>query len=75
MTALKRKISVSLDADLIEELERDDETLSKQLNDALREVVERRRRLARLEAFLAELDARHGAVSKRLIAKYEELLA
>jgi antitoxin CcdA len=74
MTAAKRKISVSIDADLVDELERGDDGLSKQVNDAVRETLERRRRFVQLEKWLASLDSREGKVSARLLAKYEELL-
>lgn len=74
MTAAKRKISVSLDADIVAELETADEALSKQVNDAIRETLERRRRQRLLRELLAELDARHGPVAAELIAKYEALL-
>ena len=74
MTAAKRKVSVSLDADLLAEFGAGDEALSKQVNDALRDTLERRRRHRQLAELCAELDARHGAVSEKLIAKYEALL-
>jgi hypothetical protein len=74
MTAAKRKISVSLDADLVDELEIADESLSKQVNDAIRDALARRRRHRLLRELLAELDARHGAVPPAMIAKYEALL-
>lgn len=57
----KRKVSLSLDADLIEELERDaEEALSAQVNAALRAEVERRRRQRALRQLLDELDAQDG---------------
>jgi antitoxin CcdA len=71
MTAAKRKVSVSLDADLVEELETVDVALSTRVNDAL----ERRRRQHLLGELLAELDRRHGPVPEKLIAKYETLLS
>jgi antitoxin CcdA len=74
MTAAKRKISVSLDADLVGELERGDEALSKQVNDAVREAIAARRRGRLLQGLLAELEKREGTLPKRLIAKYETLL-
>ena len=74
MTVAKRKVSVSLDAELVDELEAADEALSQQVNDAVRDALERRRRARLLSSLLAELDARHGRVSKSLIEKYEELL-
>lgn len=72
--AAKRKISVSLDDDLVEELERGGEPLSKQVNDAIREALERRRRQRRLGELLATLDAKHGPVPERLVRKYESIL-
>jgi antitoxin CcdA len=74
MTAAKRKISVSLDADLVAELEEGGEALSKQVNAAVRETLARRRRQRLLAELLSELDAEHGPVSRQLIAKYEALL-
>lgn len=74
MTAAKRKVSVSLDADLVAELEEADEALSKQVNDAVRETLAFRRRQRLLEGMLAELDDEHGSISETLIAKYEALL-
>lgn len=72
--APKRKISVSLDADLVAELEASGEAVSKQLNDALRALLVRRRRQRLLEQWLDELDGEHGPVSEALVARYEELL-
>jgi len=74
MTAAKRKISVSLDAALVEELETVDEALSQQVNDAVRDALERRRRERLLGELLTALDSRHGRVSQALVAKYENLL-
>jgi hypothetical protein len=56
----KRKVSLSLDADLVEELERDPgEALSAQITAALRAAVERRRQRA-LRQLLDQLDAQDG---------------
>lgn len=74
MTAAKQKVSVSLDADLLAELREFDQSLSKQVNDALRDTLERRTRQRLLAELCADLDAEHGAVSEKLIAKYEALL-
>lgn len=74
MTAAKRMICVSLDADLVAELEAGDEALAKEIDDAIRRTLERRRRRRRLSDLLTELDERHGRVSEALIAKYEALL-
>ncbi len=74
MTAPKRKISVSLDADLVEELEQGGEALSKQVNEAIRDAVMRQRRQRLLGELLEELEEQHGPVKKRLIEKYEKLI-
>jgi uncharacterized protein (DUF4415 family) len=73
MTA-KRKVSVSLDEDLVAELEAADEALSGQVNEAIRAEVERRRRNRLLTDMLDLLDAEHGAVDEALVAKYVDLL-
>jgi antitoxin CcdA len=73
MTA-KRKVSVSLDDDLVAELEAADEALSGQVNEAIRAEVERRRRNRLLTDMLDSLDTEHGAVDETLVAKYMELL-
>lgn len=70
----KRKVSVSLDEDLVEELEREDLALSAQVNLALRAELERRRRNRLLSELLDQLDAEHGPVDESLIQKYVELL-
>jgi post-segregation antitoxin (ccd killing protein) len=73
MTA-KRKVSVSLDEDLVAELEAADEALSGQVNEAIRAEIERRRRNRLLTEMLDSLDAEYGPVDEALIAKYTELL-
>ncbi|MES1241095.1 MAG: type II toxin-antitoxin system CcdA family antitoxin [Acidobacteriota bacterium] len=74
MNTAKRKVSVSLDEDLVEELEREDQGLSSQLNQALRTELERRRRNRLLVELLDQLDAKHGPVDESLVRKYAELL-
>lgn len=74
MTVAKRKVSVSLDEDLVEELEREDLALSTQVNLALRAELERRRRNRLLSELLDQLDAQHGQVDESLVQKYVELL-
>ena len=73
MTA-KRKVSVSLDEDLVAELEAADEALSGQVNEAIRAEVERRRRNRLLTGMLDSLDAKYGPVDEALVEKYKELL-
>jgi antitoxin CcdA len=74
MATAKRKVSVSLDEDLVEELEREEQGLSAQLNLALRAELERRRRNRLLLEMLDRLDAEHGPVDESLVEKYTGLL-
>jgi post-segregation antitoxin (ccd killing protein) len=74
MTTTKRKVSVSLDEDLVAELEAGGEALSSQVNEAVRIELGRRRRNRLLEEMLDEFDATHGAVNEKLVQKYMELL-
>jgi uncharacterized protein (DUF4415 family) len=70
----KRKISVSLDEDLVTELEAGGEALSGQVNEAVRVEIQRRQRHRLLIEFLDAMDAEHGPVDERLVAKYVQLL-
>ena len=74
MSMAKRKVSVSLDEDLVEELKREDEGLSAQVNAAVSAELERRRRNRLLVELLDQLDAEHGPVDESLVAKYVGLL-
>lgn len=74
MTLTKRKVSISLDADLVGQLEAGNESLSAQINDAVRNELEKRRRRRLLGELLDRLDDRHGPVDEVLIQKYERLL-
>jgi ribosomal protein L18E len=74
MHSAKRKVSVSLDEDLVLELEREEQGLSAQVNKAVREDLERRRRQRLLVELLDQLDAEHGPVDEPLVEKYLELL-
>ena len=75
MTSTKRKVSVSLDEDLVAELEAGGEAVSVQVNDAVRLELSRRRRHRLLGELLDELDARHGPLDEKLVAKYLDALA
>lgn len=75
MTTTKRKVSVSLDADLVDELEASEEALSAQVNDAIRNELVRRRRRRALGEMLAQLDNSHGPVDEQLVQHYSELLS
>jgi metal-responsive CopG/Arc/MetJ family transcriptional regulator len=74
MTSTKRKVSVSLDEDLVEELERGGEGLSSQVNDAIREELKRRRRHRLLGEMLDGFAATYGPVNEKLVQKYMDLL-
>jgi antitoxin CcdA len=74
MNSTKRKVSVSLDEDLVEELEREEQGLSAQVNEALRTELDRRRRSRLLVELLDQLDSEHGPVDEALVRKYTELL-
>ncbi len=73
MTITKRKISVSLDEDLVAEMEAGGEALSAQVNEAIRAELSRRRRHRLLGEMLTELEAIHGPADERLVAKYVDL--
>lgn len=78
MTSQKRKVSVSLDEDLVAELEKGGEALSAQVNEAIRMAVERRRHQQALADFLDHLDAVHGPLDtdedEQEIARFMRLL-
>lgn len=73
--AQKRKISVTLDEDLVTALEVDDETLSAQVNAAVRVEVERRVRQQLLQRWLDELAEAEGPVDEASVAGFEDMLA
>jgi post-segregation antitoxin (ccd killing protein) len=74
MTTTKRKVSVSLDEDLVAELEAGGEAVSTQVNEAIRAELSRRRRRRLLEELLTELESTHGPADERLVKKYMDLL-
>ena len=60
----KRKVSVTLDADLVAAVEADDSTsLSAEVNAALRAAVEKRMRNKALGEYLDRLDAERGPLN------------
>jgi antitoxin CcdA len=75
MTAAKRKVSVSLDEDLVAALEAEGEGLSAQVNVAVRKDLDHRRRRRLLGELLDQLEREHGSPDEALIAKYMQLLA
>lgn len=72
----KRKVSLRLDEDLVAELRNADETLSAQVNDAIRREVERRRRNRNLRKYLDSLDAQYGPapVDQELVETFKAFL-
>lgn len=66
---------MSLDADLVAELELADEALSTQVNDAIRAQLERRRRSRLLGEFLDNLEAVDGPADEALVSKYMDILS
>jgi post-segregation antitoxin (ccd killing protein) len=70
----KRKVSLMLDEDLVAELKNADETLSAQVNEAIRAEVEQRRQNRLLGEWMDLLDAEDGPVDEKLLAKWEKLL-
>lgn len=74
MTIAKRKVSISLDEDLVEELEREGQALSAQINVAVRQELEHRQRQRLLVELLDQLDAEHGPVDESRVEKYVRLL-
>lgn len=75
IVANKKKVSVTIDEDLIEYLEASDENLSAQINDAIREVIEAKRRNEALKAWLDEMDETDGPVDEELVQYYMDLLS
>jgi hypothetical protein len=76
--APKRKVSLTLDADLVDELEHaPDAVLSTQVNEAIRTEILRRRRQRALREFLDDLSAEDGpltAADELEIYRYQQLL-
>ena len=72
--AQKRKVSITLDEDLIAALEGEGETLSAQVNSAVRAEVERRARQRLLRGWLDDMEASDGPVDEALVTSFEELL-
>ncbi len=76
--ATKRKVSLTLDADLVDALELDaDEALSSQVNLAVRAEVDRRQRQRALRNLLDLFDAEDGplaAEDEAEVDRYRQLL-
>lgn len=75
MATTKRKVSISLDEELASALEAGSESLSSQVNEAVRVEFMRRRRRVLLDEMLDEFERNEGPVDEVLVSKYTELLA
>ncbi len=73
--AQKRKISITLDEELVSALESGDATLSAQVNTAVRTEVERRAREQLLRQWLDQLEQADGPVDEAMVAAFEEMLS
>ncbi len=71
----KRKVSVTIDEDLVDALEDSEENLSAQVNEAIRLVVDRRRRQTALRLWLDELAEQEGPVDEDEVRRFLELLS
>ena len=78
MTTTKRKVSLSLDEELVAALESDVEGLSSQVNEAVRAEIDRRRQRQALATLLARLDEQDGPLAtandEAEIARFMRLL-
>ncbi len=74
MGTAKRKVSISLDEELVSALEMESESLSSQVNAAVRVEFTRRRRRILLEEMLKEFERNEGPVDEALVDKYTALL-
>jgi len=75
MAVTKRKMTVSIDADLVAEMELANEPVSAQVNRAVSESIALRRQRRLLLEMLDEFDAELGPVDPALLDKYRELMA
>lgn len=75
MASPKRKVTITIDADLVEEMERADEPVSVQVNRAVSESIAFRRQNRLLCEMLDGFDVDLGPVDPALLDKYRELMA
>ncbi|CAN5721507.1 MAG: type II toxin-antitoxin system CcdA family antitoxin [Iamia sp.] len=74
MTTTKRKISVSIDEELVAELEASDEPVSAQVNSALRDQLAHRRRQRLLREWLDQMEAEDGPLDETEVQTFMDLL-
>ena len=75
MSTTKRRCSILLDEELVGVLEAEGESLSSQVNEAVRVECARRRRRVLLDEMLTEFERSLGPPDEALVAQYTELLA
>ena len=75
MAQSKRKISVTVDADLVDALDAGEENLSSQVNEAIRIVVAQRRRQADLRAWLDEMTELQGPIDEERVQRFIDALS
>lgn len=75
MAVTKKKITVTIDQQLVDEMELHDEPISVQVNAAIETAMQGRRRRRNLLRFLDELDAEFGASDPADLAEFRELFS
>jgi hypothetical protein len=70
----KRKLSVTIDEDLVAALEASGGSLSSQVNEAIRGVVEHRERQVALRSWLDEMTGRLGPPDEAEVQRFIDLL-
>ena len=71
--ASKTKVSLTLDSDIVEELQADDANLSSHINEILRRDIESRQHRIAVRSFLDEIASRDGSPLPKVRAKYSKI--
>lgn len=75
MAVTKKKITVTIDQRLVDEMELHDEPISAQVNAAIESAIEGRRRRRNLLSFLDALDEEYGRSDPADLAEFRELFS